>query len=148
MASRGSTFFQKIIKNRKFEFSANYIYQSMRSWLLYNSLHLRNFSYLGCYVLWTIYSRPFIPWKWRLHVLCAKCFFYLKTATSASLKANKAISREKGPGATYLRRLWTCNSGVIARGKRWTVLEFVDEEVEKLMKRWSLAVSLVLRMSK
>jgi len=32
-------------------------------------------------------------------------FFYLKTATLASLKANKAISREKGPGATYLRRL-------------------------------------------
>ena len=43
--------------------------------------------------------------EWRLHVLCAKCFFYLKTATLASLKANKAISREKGPGATYLRRL-------------------------------------------
>ena len=43
--------------------------------------------------------------EWRLHVLCAKCFFYLKTATLASLKANKAVSREKGPGATYLRRL-------------------------------------------
>ena len=81
-------------------------------------------------------------------MLCAKCFFYLKMATLASLKANKAISREKGLGATYLRRLCTCNSGVIARGKRSTVLEFVDEEVEKLMKHWSLAVSLVLRMSK
>ena len=28
------------------------------------------------------------------------------------------------------------------------VLEFVDEEVKKLMKCWSLAVFLVLRMSK
>ena len=33
--------------------------------------------------------------------------------------------------ATYLRRVWTSNSGVIARGKRSTVLEFIDEEVDK-----------------
>ena len=63
-------------------------------------------------------------------VVC-ECFFYLKTETLASLKANEVISREKGSVATYLRRVWTSNSGVIARGKRSTVLEFIDEEVDK-----------------
>ena len=59
-------------------------------------------------------------------VVC-ECFFYLKTETLASLKANEVISREKGSVATYLRRVWTSNSGVITRGKRSTVLEYVDE---------------------
>ena len=40
-------------------------------------------------------------------MLCASVFFYLKTATLASLKANKVM------------------------GKRSTVLEFIDEEVNK-----------------
>ena len=67
----------------------------------------------------------------RLHVVCASVFFYLKTETLASLKANEVISREKGSVATYLRCVWTSNSGVIARGKHSTVLEFVDETVDK-----------------
>ena len=50
-------------------------------------------------------------------MLCAKCFFLLEDATSASLKANKMISREKGSLATYLRHVSTSNLGVIARGK-------------------------------
>jgi len=87
--------------------------------MLYNALRLRNFGY---FVLCTVDSRPSIPWKWKLHVLCAECFSTWRRRPSASLKANEVTSRGKGSVATYLRRVWRFYSGIIAgsaRVRRW-----------------------------